>query len=467
MGGPRGLPAAESGLLPWRMAAPISRAVAVAGSRKQLIVVGGLAAGGASASGIYALRTSTGAARQIGVLSAPLHDAAAAVSGGRVLVFGGGSSATVAKVQAFAFPRPAAGARPPPLKAGSMPAPRSDAVAVTIGATDLSAGWLRRNPARCPGAGHHGRPDDSGRSPTLPDPRALPGSRCAGRADLRLRRAGHHRSARPVLPVNTIQAVNPARHSTAVIGHLPEPLAGAAAVTVGSELFVSRRRQPCGPAADSWPRHDPARPGESSAGTVGESASLTHVDRLDDLGLRPGDQATAAGWPSPGAGLPCRGRRGRRDSMDRRRRIQRRAGRRRSDASSEPGFWDCWRSWGRLAVFRRQAARRRPRQQPAPAPGRANAPGVEVPVIAVPRAIHCAFTFPMTHSSSTAARPSCPTRSRTRRSSRSPIHPGRSSGLTAIPVGRAPLRDTCTSPTTPICSRTARSRWLMLSTAGC
>ena len=33
---------------------------------------------------------------------------------------------------------------------------------------------------------------------------------------------------------------------------------------------------------------------------------------------------------------------------------------------------------------------------------------------------------------------------------------------------RVPLRGTCTSPPTmPICSRTARSRWPMRSTAGC
>ena len=63
----------------------------MAGSPGQLIVLGGLTAGGAPANGVYALRTATGAARQIGTLSAPLHDAAAAASGGRALIFRGGS----------------------------------------------------------------------------------------------------------------------------------------------------------------------------------------------------------------------------------------------------------------------------------------------------------------------------------------------------------------------------------------
>ena len=39
--------------------------------------------------------------------------------------------------------------------------------------------------------------------------------------------------------VNVIQAVDPARHTAAVIGRLPVPLAGAAAVTVDGEVFVA------------------------------------------------------------------------------------------------------------------------------------------------------------------------------------------------------------------------------------
>jgi len=39
--------------------------------------------------------------------------------------------------------------------------------------------------------------------------------------------------------VNTIQAVDPARHTCSVIGHLPEPLAGAAAATLHGEVFVA------------------------------------------------------------------------------------------------------------------------------------------------------------------------------------------------------------------------------------
>src|SRR5215472_14765566 len=75
---PPSLTAAESGLLPWHMAAPLSREVVAAGAGGQLIVLGGLAAGSASADAVYAVRTATGAGRQIGRLTVPLHDASAA-----------------------------------------------------------------------------------------------------------------------------------------------------------------------------------------------------------------------------------------------------------------------------------------------------------------------------------------------------------------------------------------------------
>ena len=40
-------------------------------------------------------------------------------------------------------------------------------------------------------------------------------------------------------PVDAIQAIDPARHTARVIGRLPEPLAGAAAATVGGHIFVA------------------------------------------------------------------------------------------------------------------------------------------------------------------------------------------------------------------------------------
>jgi outer membrane protein assembly factor BamB len=224
------LDAAESGLLPWHLAAPLSREVVVPGPPGQLIVLGGLTAAGRSADGVYAVRTATGTARQIGALRAPLHDAAGVASGGRALVFGGGSPVTVGTVQAFSG---AGTAR----VAGSLPAPRSDAAAAAIGGTAYVVG------------GYDGsRPDAAvlattdGRTFTtvaaLPVPVRYP---AVAALDGRIYVFGGQAITGPRAgaAVTVIQEVDPARRAAAVIGTLPEPLAGAAAVTVDGELFVA------------------------------------------------------------------------------------------------------------------------------------------------------------------------------------------------------------------------------------
>jgi outer membrane protein assembly factor BamB len=230
---PRGLPAAEAGLLPWRLAAPISREVAVTGPGNRLVVLGGLTTGGVSVTGIYAIGTRTGAARQIGVLRAPLHDAAAAVLGGRAVVFGGGSAASVAGVQAF----PLAGGGGTAASSGSLPAPRSDAAAVTIGGTSyLVGGYTGSRPDTPVLATTDGRTFTAVAS--LPVPVRYPAvAALAGRIFVFGGQAITGAGAGS--PVTVIQAIDPARHRATIVGHLPEPLAGAAAVTVGGELFVA------------------------------------------------------------------------------------------------------------------------------------------------------------------------------------------------------------------------------------
>jgi outer membrane protein assembly factor BamB len=270
---PRAQPAAESGLLPWHMAAPVSRELVVAGPPGQLIVLGGLMASGASATGVYDLRTATGATRRIGALSAPLHDAAAAVSGGRALVLGGGSPATVATVQAF--PLPGRGAGPPSAaaaSAGSLPAPRSDAAAVTIGRTTYLVG------------GYDGtRPDapvlatTDGRTFTTVAALAVPVRYPAVAAlggQIFIFGGQAITGPRAGAPVNVIQAVDPARRAAAVIGHLPEPLAGAAAMTVDGELFVAGGDSPAAKRAVPGLGSTQLGSGPSSAGArAGASSS--------------------------------------------------------------------------------------------------------------------------------------------------------------------------------------------------
>ena len=230
-----GLAAAEAGLLPWHLAAPVSREVVTAGSGDRLIVLGGLSASGTSATTVTAVRTATGTARYIGALAAPVHDAAVAAIGGRALIFGGGSQASVATVQAFSLHgRPG---RTRGVTAGSMPGRRSDAAAVTVGSTTyVVGGYDGAQPDAAVLAttdGRHFTAVATLRMPVrYPAVAALGGQIYVfgGQAV-----KGPHAGA----PVDAIQAIDPARHTATVIGHLPEPLAGALAVTLNNELFVA------------------------------------------------------------------------------------------------------------------------------------------------------------------------------------------------------------------------------------
>ena len=118
-----------------------------------------------------------------------------------------------------------------------MPAPRSDAVAVTIGQTTyLVGGYNGAQPDATVLATSNGRTFTTAavlRIPVrYPAVAALGGQIYVfgGQAV-----SGRHAGA----PVDAIQAIDPARHTAAVVGHLPEPLSGAVAMTLDNELFVA------------------------------------------------------------------------------------------------------------------------------------------------------------------------------------------------------------------------------------
>jgi outer membrane protein assembly factor BamB len=259
--------------MPWHLAAPISREVAVTGPGGRVIVLGGLSPNGASASGVYAFGTgasgtghqtsagtgsgtatsSTGlphgpltdSLRRIGALTAPLHDAAAGVSGRHALVFGGGSAASVATVQSYRLggSSPGGGSshgRGPAARAfvaGTMPAPRSDSAAATIGRVTYVVGGYtgtRPDPAVLATTDGHAFRQVA----TLPVPVRYPAvAALGGRIFIFGGQSvtGPHAGA----PLDTIQAVDPGRGTARVVGRLPVPLAGSVAVTVHGEVFVA------------------------------------------------------------------------------------------------------------------------------------------------------------------------------------------------------------------------------------
>jgi hypothetical protein len=118
----------------WRLPEALSRASAFAvGSDIEL--AGGLTARGSSTSTVSLLDPSTGRARTVAGLPIAVHDAAGAQLGSDRVIFGGGASGSDATVQRLRVGVPGA-------VIGSLPSPRSDLVAASIGdATYLLGGY--------------------------------------------------------------------------------------------------------------------------------------------------------------------------------------------------------------------------------------------------------------------------------------------------------------------------------------
>jgi outer membrane protein assembly factor BamB len=235
---PKGPPAAESGTMPWQLAAPISREVALPSSQAgRIVIAGGLSGTGTSDSGIYTLDVVTGALAQVGSLPVPTHDAAGGWAGGSAVVAGGGDS-TVRPTTAL-FP-PAGGAA----SAGpALPQPRADDAGVTIGNTFYVVG------------GYDG---------TSPDPQVLATTdghqyRVVTNLPVSVRYPAVAAIGGKIwvfgglsaagVPVDTVQVVDPTRGSATVAGTMPEAVDGAAAAAVGGELFVAGGETGAGAAA--------------------------------------------------------------------------------------------------------------------------------------------------------------------------------------------------------------------------
>src|SRR5207237_1175404 len=75
--------------------------------------------------GVFSLAAASGRLRPAGALAEPLHDAAAATGGGKTLVFGGGSAATVDTVESL---KPGFTGK----VVGHLPNARSDLSVVTV-----------------------------------------------------------------------------------------------------------------------------------------------------------------------------------------------------------------------------------------------------------------------------------------------------------------------------------------------
>jgi hypothetical protein len=229
-----GIPAIESGVLPWQLASPLSREVVVPGAATASVtVLGGLTTGNATTGSVVNLAVPAGTQTPAGALANPTHDAAVAILGGRALVFGGGVLSSFSTVQAY--PLTAAGASATGVVVGQLPQPRSDADAVTIGRTAYVVG------------GYDGTVADPQVLSTtngstfhvvgsLPVPVRYPAVAALGQM---IYAFGGQQIGGAAGPVNAIQRIDTASGKIEVVGHLPQALLGASAVTLGGVVYVA------------------------------------------------------------------------------------------------------------------------------------------------------------------------------------------------------------------------------------
>jgi outer membrane protein assembly factor BamB len=231
------MPAAvEAGLLPWQLAAPLSREVVLAQGSGSLLIVGGLEATGSSADGVYSLDTRTGRLSLRGSLPRPAHDAAGARLGGVGLVIGGGTAVPADTSQRVSLSGSSA-------LVAALPQARADAVAVTIGATGYIVGGYdgaaMDREVLATRNGHSYSPVASLAVPVrYPAVAALDGRIYVfGGSTLEGR------------PLSTVQVIDVAARTASVIGRLPFPLAGAAAAVLGGTIYLAGGRAGSAPDA--------------------------------------------------------------------------------------------------------------------------------------------------------------------------------------------------------------------------
>ena len=238
---------------PHRLPAPVS-GEAVAAQGKSLLVIGGLDRSDVSIDSIVRLDGESGATGSAGTLSQPLHDAAATALPGGVLVFGGGSTTTIAEVERL-VPGGAGEV------VGELPVARSDLSAVTVGGRAYVLGGYDGQET----VGAILRTSDGAKLETvaqLPVPVRYAAVATAGR---RIYAFGGEESSGA--DSAAIQMLDTATGRASIIGRLPGPLAHASAIELGGRIYLLGGRLD-GSTTDQILRFDPARGTAAPAGRL-------------------------------------------------------------------------------------------------------------------------------------------------------------------------------------------------------
>ncbi len=241
-----------------QLAQPASRAVAV-NLHGRVVVLGGLTSGDVTTGRVVVINPKTWASKAAGQLTQPVHDASGAALMGRALVFGGGSATEQAGAQAWSRGRTS--------EVGTLPGPRSDSAAVTIGPTAYVVGGFdgsrmtRDVVATTTGRAFHvvARLRQGVRYPAVA---AYNGSIYVFGGQLATTEgtAGLGQS-------RLVQRVNPQTGRTTVTGKLPWRIGHAMAFTMGGRLYVGGGRRGTAATGRIW-QVNPATAHLTSAGRL-------------------------------------------------------------------------------------------------------------------------------------------------------------------------------------------------------
>ncbi len=230
-----GIDAVEAGILPWSLPNPVSRVSVLPGTGTSIVLAGGADAAGAPVATISALDTATGASSPLGTLQTGVGGAAATAVGKQALLLGGSAPAATTSVQAFAFPAPSTGVSPTVV--GHLSGPRSGASAVTIGHQAYVLGGDDGSRAD----GEIVSTADGKHFKTLASLPVPVGDAAAAAFDGKVYVFGGEadRGKNRGKPVTDVQMFDPATDTATVVGHLPQPTVGAAAVVLAGHLYVA------------------------------------------------------------------------------------------------------------------------------------------------------------------------------------------------------------------------------------
>ncbi|HUJ65048.1 MAG TPA: hypothetical protein VLX59_05905, partial [Acidimicrobiales bacterium] len=228
------IPAVEAGLLPWHLAIAISREAVLPGTGDSLVVAGGLTTSHRPSSSIFSLHTSGGSTAPLGTLAVGAYGGAVAPLASQNLLLGGATPAPVATIQDLSV---SATGRIPGSTIGSLPEPRVGAAAVTIGPTLYVLGGLG-SPASDSTVWSSLDGRHFAKVGTLPVPVS---NAAAAVLNGKIYLFGGETTSPPGAGtlVDDIQSVDPTSGQTRILGHLPQPTAGAFVTVLSGNIYLA------------------------------------------------------------------------------------------------------------------------------------------------------------------------------------------------------------------------------------